>query len=262
MPTTRELVEAGRLAEAVAQLTQEVRARPGDASLRVALFELLSLQGDFERALKHLEVVGAQGVEEDLAVQQYRHLLAGEKARAAVFAGQARPQLGEPQPSYTEHYLRGLASGDPADFQLGDNERPVLSGTLNGVEFEDFRDADDRIGPFLELFLADEYHWIPWEMVRSVTIEQPSKLRHYIWTPISVLLQSGPRLGGFTPTLYPGSAQAPSDALKLGRATEWDESRGYAAGLGQRVFFAGDAQPAMLEIRELEFADAGSTEDS
>ena len=259
--TTRELFDAGHLTEAVASLTAEVRQRPADSALRMFLFELLAFQGDLDRAAKQLDVVGTQGVEEDLAVQQYKNVLVAEVVRRKVFAGKAEPKLGQPSPAYTAPYLAGLAemaAGNPAAasqaFAAGDQGRPLLTGTLNGEAFDDFRDADDRCGPFLELFLADEYHWIPWEMIKSATIEDPAHLRNLIYIPISFLLHAGPRLAGFAPALYPGS-HLRTDAEKLGRQTTWDEAQGFAVGFGQRVFFAGDRQPAACEIRELEFSD-------
>ena len=262
--TTRELFDAGHLPEAVASLTAEVRQRPADSALRMFLFELLAFQGELDRAAKQLDVVGTQGVEEDLAVQQYKNVLLAEVARRKVFAGKAEPKLGQPTPGYAAHYLAGLAAlaaGNPAAgalaFAAGEQERPLLSGSLNGEPFDDFRDADDRSGPFLELFLADEYHWIPWEMIKSATIEDPTNLRNLIYIPISFLLHAGPRLAGFTPALYPGS-HLRTDAEKLGRQTTWDEAQGFAVGFGQRVFFAGDRQPAACEIRELEFSDVES----
>ena len=266
--TTRELLDAGQLIAAVASLTAEVRVRPADPALRISLFELLSFQGELDRAAKQLDVVGTQGAEEEIAVQQYRNILKAEALRRKFFAGHAQPKLGDPSPAYTSHYLAGIrafAAGDlpaaAAAFEAGEAARPLLAGSLNDEPFDDFRDADDRVGPFLELFLSDEYHWIPWEMIRSATIEEPKDVRNLLFLAVSILLHSGPRLAGFTPALYPDS-HLQADAVKLGRQTDWDESRGFAVGVGQRVFFAGERQPALLEIRDLEFSDADEPQDS
>ena len=46
--TARESYNAGRLQEAIAAQTQEVKARPADQSQRLFLFELLAFAGDLD----------------------------------------------------------------------------------------------------------------------------------------------------------------------------------------------------------------------
>ncbi|MHC4326995.1 MAG: tetratricopeptide repeat protein [Planctomycetota bacterium] len=49
-----ELLRSGQLHEALAALESEVRADPANAKLRVFLFQLLCVLGDWERALTQL----------------------------------------------------------------------------------------------------------------------------------------------------------------------------------------------------------------
>ena len=49
-------LESGDPAAALARLQEEVRARPADAKLRVFLFQLLCVLGQWERALNQLNV--------------------------------------------------------------------------------------------------------------------------------------------------------------------------------------------------------------
>ncbi|GAI96313.1 unnamed protein product, partial [marine sediment metagenome] len=51
-----ELLQAGQLTEALAVLEDQIRSDPANAKLRVFLFQLLSVQGDWERALTQLNV--------------------------------------------------------------------------------------------------------------------------------------------------------------------------------------------------------------
>ncbi len=55
------LVKEGKLDEALAALKQEVRAKAGDARLRVFLFQLQSVMGAWEGAITQLNVAGGCG---------------------------------------------------------------------------------------------------------------------------------------------------------------------------------------------------------
>jgi len=60
----RESLREGRLEEALAQLQTQVRKEPGDARLRVFLFQLLSVMGRWDRALRQLiRLDGSAGAE-------------------------------------------------------------------------------------------------------------------------------------------------------------------------------------------------------
>src|SRR5438128_2688391 len=98
MKDARTLFDAGRLGDAVAELTESLRLRPADTGLRTFLFELLCFQGDLDRAEKQLGVLVHQSGDARiaLAVQVYGQLLAAERLRRDVFHGQALPKFVTP----------------------------------------------------------------------------------------------------------------------------------------------------------------------
>src|ERR1700680_3766466 len=106
MLNAKALFEAGRLADALQELNQAVKAHPSDAGLRTFLFELLCFQGALDRAAKQLAVISTQsdcaGIE--LALQVYRSLLAAEEQRRAVFHGDALPKFVTPPRAHIERY--------------------------------------------------------------------------------------------------------------------------------------------------------------
>ena len=51
-----ELLQAGQLTEALAVLEDKIRSDPANAKLRVFLFQLLSVQGDWEREIGRAHV--------------------------------------------------------------------------------------------------------------------------------------------------------------------------------------------------------------
>src|SRR5436189_256230 len=82
----------------------------------------------------------------------------------------------------------------------------ALPGRLNGNRpFEDFKDCDDLVGPFLEAIIQAEYNWIPWEAVRSISMEPPKHVRDLIWIPARIELCRGVVGEAFLPVLYANS---------------------------------------------------------
>jgi len=233
----QELFRAGRLTEAIAALSGEVRDHPTDARRRTFLFELLCFAGEYERADRQLEVLGQAGPQSELGVLLYRSALYAERQRQELFA------RGE----YPKH---------------GDLPEPVRTGVLDGKTFSSFSDSDPRIGARLELFAAGSYLWLPLEHVASIHITQPKLLRDLLWTPATVRTTSsfkGTELGEvLVPVLCPFSWQHPDDAVRLGRATVWEEREGYddQVPFGQKMWLVNEEEIPFLELRAVEFNPA------
>jgi type VI secretion system protein ImpE len=263
-----ELLRAGQLSAAITQVTEEVKARPADLHGRTFLFELLCFSGDLDRADKHLDVIGQESADSEIAVQRYRDVLQAERARRRLFSEGLRPRLIPETPSYTELHFQALnciREGELSEarslLEEAEANRPGLPGQLNGNQpFEDFKDCDDLIGPFLEAIIEAEYNWIPWEAVTSLSIEPPKHSRDLIWIPARIELRTGTAGEAFLPVLYANSYLHSDERVKLGRATEWrSDVQEVTVGLGQRLFAVGDHDFPMLEVREIRFEHANAT---
>ena len=233
----QELFRSGQLDGALKSLSAEVRDNPTDARRRTFLFELLCFAGDYQRADKQLEVLGQGGPSSELGVLLYRSALYAERQREDLF------NRGEyPKPS----------------------EKPAVDrpGTFNGKPISSFSDADPRVGARLEMFAAGNYLWLPLEHVASITIETPKRLRDLLWTPAAVRTTpsfKGAELGEvLLPVLAPFSWKHPDDAVRLGRATVWEQREGYAEEVpfGQKLWLVDGEEIPFLEIRSLEFSPA------
>jgi len=55
--SAEELVQAGDVVAALSDLQQRVRTHPADAELRIFLFQLMAILGQWKRALTQLEVI-------------------------------------------------------------------------------------------------------------------------------------------------------------------------------------------------------------
>lgn len=62
----------------------------------------------------------------------------------------------------------------------------------------------------------------------------------------------GPSGNAYVPAVYFNDSDSVSDALKLGRETDWREAiSGVFRGVGQRCFLAGDDDTAIMDIESL-----------
>jgi type VI secretion system protein ImpE len=264
--TADEFLKSGRLTEAISAAGEEIKAKPGDQRTRIFLFELLCFSGDLVRAQRQLDAVAAEDAEAEVNVARYRNVLAAEVVRRQVLSGRARPRMYEPIPAYADTHLRAAREiheghAETAAVLLAEAQglwRP-LKGAVDGESFEEFRDVDDLLAPFLEAIIQGEYHWIPWELIRSISLVAPKYLRDLCWIPARLELREGVAGETFLPVVYPDSHLHSDELVRLGRTTVWrTDCAGIALGAGQRLFDLGDADRAMLEIRELEFDHANA----
>ena len=263
MDTIKALVTAGRPGEALAQVQQQVRARPQDAKLRVLLFQLLVVTGQWQRAGTQLEVCGELDAEALPMVNTYREALKCELVREAVFDGKTTPLLfGQPAewPALLVEALRLQAEGQAQAAQAMREQalaraEPV-AGTLDGAPFEWICDADSRLGPVLEAVVNGRYSWVPFSALIKLQIEAPSDLRDLVWLPAYLWFPNGGETVALVPTRYARSTTWDDERVWMARRTEWTpiaapEVERYA-GVGQRVFATDAGEHSLLDVRSIE----------
>lgn len=266
----KELFDAGDLSAAIAQLNDEVRSHPTDTRQRTFLFELLCFTGDYQRAARQLDAIGHQSATAEIGVQVYTNVLTAEASRQQLYTQGLSPHFLFPPPPYTHQHLEAinrLRENRPAEakalLEHAEAIRPRVPGRLAGQPFEDMRDVDDVLAPFLEVIVHNQYVWLPFEQIAELTIQTPSHLRDLLWIPATVEAHPGPVGPVFLPVLYPGTSSHDDDQIKLGRATDWrDLGEGLAQGLGQHLYLLDDSDRALLEIRDIIFDTVTPVTDS
>ena len=266
MDAAQDFVARGDPKAALQHLQQAVRTKAGDAKLRVFLFQLLCVLGQWQRALTQLQACGELDAGALAMVATYREALQCEVVREAVFAGQAAPHIfGRPQAwlPLLAQALVADARGDPAGAgrlrSQALQQAPATPGSLNGEPFEWIADADSRLGPVLEAVVNGRYCWVPFDTLTRVTIEPPEDLRDLVWAPAHLDLINGGETVALIPTRYAGSADSADAALQMSRKTEWESiGNDHFRGLGQRVLSSSGAELGLLEIREVLLGPPGS----
>lgn len=257
-----ELFQAGRLTDAIAAAVSEVKDQPGDLSRRTLLFALLCFEGDLERARKQLDVVGNQMALTEAPA--YNGLIAAEETRRKVLSEGLPPRYFEPPPARLEKHLQAIGRLKARQFKeahllldAAEQERPETPGTLGETAFDDFADANDVTRSFLEFQQGRDYYWVAFDQLAhlQVVLPDPVRPRDLYWAPCQLVLKSGGIQRGFTPVLYAESYRASESPLKLGHETRFqDIGGGVYQGTGRRQFVAGDADPTVLDLKDVTFS--------
>jgi len=251
---------------AIKHLQAQIRKQPADAKLRVFLFQLLCVQGDWSRALNQLTVACELDISTLPMVQTYRETIQCERLREQVFKGQKVPLLfGEPE-TWMALLIEALlreGRGETADAanlrQQAYEQAPTTRGEAKGdgepLKFEWIADADMRIGPVLEAVVNGKYYWVPWNRLSKVSIEAPTDLRDRVWMPSTLMFSNGGEQVAFLPTRYAGTDLS-DPLLALARKTDWHEPQpGLFVGSGQRMLATDVGDLALMDLRMITLDD-------
>jgi type VI secretion system protein ImpE len=260
--TVGALFRAGKLAAAVEAAGAAVRKAPGDLGARVLLGELLLFTGNLERADVILDAAGQADPEAMVVVAEFRQLLRADIARRQLRRDGRVPEFLDGATENMRLVLAALVAqreGDVAGAARlaaeAEAARPHVPGHAGEAAFDDFRDADDLCAGFFEvLTTTGKYFWIPTERVESIEFHPPKRARDLMWRRASMSVRSGPDGDVYIPAVYGSENAGLSDALKMGRETDWTEEAP-VRGVGQRVFLVGEEAIGAMDLVTLEFDD-------
>lgn len=265
----KALLDAGNLDGAIEIALNSVRSSPTDITARTFLFELSCFAGNWERAQKQLDVIGQQSVDAMVGAQIYKQNLKAESDRLEYFEVGTIPECLMVPPAYVEklrivnnfirenHLPEARAALDEAE-----TERPAFAGTLNGIEFNDFRDCNDLTPSFFEAIVKGSYTWLPFEQVKTIKFQKAKSLRDFFWIQTEVEMTNGTRGEMFLPALYANSFKSDNDEIRLGKTADWrDIGEDIYVGEGIRVFQYDGGHKPVSEIEIIEFNHAVSEEE-
>jgi type VI secretion system protein ImpE len=249
-----------------------IRRHPGDADLRAQLFQLLVVQGEWERAAEQIKLCAELNTQAAPTALMYDRAIAAERQREAVLAGQADPAVPGPRPAWLDMLLEALRhdAGDPARAQTlrarALEEAEPLAGTLEhagdtaGLPFPWICDGDSRLGPIFEFIQGEHYAWLPFSYLRKVRILPPEGLCDVIWAQAEITLADARVLHALIPARYPAPADRrmadQEERIRLARLTQWEPLHdGTYTGVGQKMWLTDQGEYALLDIRVVEHAD-------
>ncbi|WP_299963786.1 type VI secretion system accessory protein TagJ [uncultured Roseobacter sp.] len=259
--SAQNLLKTGDLFGALTALEAAVRAAPADARLRVFLFQLLSVAGDWPRAARQLQTATRLDPAAAPMAETYSAAIHCERSRDSALRGETPAPFDEDASSWLSVLWDAVGKQAASDVAGAERLRamalraaPAVGGTVNGRPFDWIADADSRFGPVFEVILNGTYRWLPFADLREIRMSPPQDLRDLIWAPVALTLACGTQAGGLVPVRYPATAFHGTDAQKLARSTDWLTVPGGAPeGLGQRMLCTPDQDIPLLELREITF---------
>jgi type VI secretion system protein ImpE len=264
--TPEDLLAAGDPQGALKALQQKVRANAADVRLRIFLFQLLSVLGQWQRAIDQLKVCGELDAGTLAMVNTYRTALQCEGVREAVFVGRTLPHVFGPPTEWVALLAQALKLDAEGQHAAAAAQRAAAleqaearGGTLDTASteqqpFEWIADADSRLGPVLEIIINGRYGWLPLMHVAQLRVEPVADLRDLVWAPAQVTFSNGGETVALLPVRYTGTPLAEGGPLAMARQTEWVElgaGSGQYRGVGQRVLATEAAELGLLELRRI-----------
>lgn len=260
------LFRDGNLADAVTAATAAVRKRPADIGARILLAELLLFAGNIERADLVLDACAELDPTAALVAAEFRQLLRGETARRQLFSDGRVPEfVGEPTAAHglSLAAIVALRNGDAREAgklaAQAEEARIHPNGRVGEQTFDDVRDIDDLLASCFEVITTTgKYFWIAPERVTALELHPMKRPRDLFWRRATMRIKEGPEGDVYLPLIYPPvavEAAALTDALRLGRATDWQQSaeEGPTRGLGAVTLLVGDEALTWREMDKLSF---------
>ena len=264
LQVAEQAVRDGDLDVALRDLQDQIRKSPEKHELRVFLFQLLCVMGQWDRARAQLDV--AAGLDDGTLamVQMYRETVQCEVLRAEVFAGKRSPLIfGEPEQWLAllieSLLVRGTPRADQAEAlrERAFDEAPTSTGTIDGEAFEWIADADMRLGPVCEAIINGRYYWLPFARVSRIDLDAPADLRDVVWMPAHFQFANGGESVGVIPSRYPGSEQDADPRVRLARKTVWTEPEPDVFwGAGQRILTTDVGEHPLMDVRTILIGNA------
>lgn len=250
-------VREGDLEGGLRALQDQIRRDPSNAALRVFLFQVLVVLGEWEKALTQLDVAAELDAKTLAMSRMYREIVQCEMFRADVFAGRRSPVVfGEPD-QWVALLIEALLVAGTSRASQAQSLRacafemaPATAGSLDGTAFGWIADADMRLGPICEAMINGRYYWVPFDRFSSIVLEPPVDLRDLVWMPAQFHFANGGEAVGVIPTRYPGSEASPDGQVRMGRKTVWQEPEpDVFFGLGQRVLTTDTDERSLMDVR-------------
>lgn len=241
------------------KMVAHIKKMPMDFNARLFLVQLYCLDADWDKALSITESFLKLQPNNDVVVL-LKHNIINEIERNKVFCGTKTPQAYHNSPFnplqllMLQSYLNNRHDELLPYFDklIQDLEFDASIITYNDCIHKDvWVDSDFRLVSVLEVFMQDQYFWLPLNAISSISFWENEILTDILWRRAEIKLKNNENLAVFIPARYPTTNQT-SDNIKLNRTTEWQDVQGLSMASGQKMLTSGYTDIAFLDIKKIQ----------
>lgn len=246
----------------IESLIGHIKTFPMDIEARLALVQMYCLDANWEKALQLTDVVLKLRPDNHIEKLLKNNILC-EIQRSQIFSGKQLPtiycdddfcceQMQLLQQYHAHNHDRLLQIFEPLAKKASCCATIV---TKSGENYhDDWLDSDFRLASIVEVFLQNQYYWLPLKSIRKIDFWQVEILTDKLWLRAKIQLINGDNFAAFIPARYPTS-QNHSDEIKYCQITSWQEILGLPIAFGQKVITSGITDIALLDINYIEMSE-------
>jgi type VI secretion system protein ImpE len=257
--TPHEILATGGVEPTILALQKRIADLPSDNEPRRLLVELLVCMAQYDEVIEQLQQIQSESPNwPEIERELYRIIRAARRRSSGAIRPTIRPESVPIHAQRRWSIIKALRHARPEQAvraaDAAEAVSPVLSGFVNGMEFDGLRDADDRFASILEVYLGGEYCWFVWEGMRKLTLFEPLRLLDHVVRPGTITLKDGREYLVHLPMVYPCSHQA-GDEFALGLETDYIcPDHGPTRCVGGKLLLVGDdGEFPLRECRMIEF---------
>ena len=257
MKKVQEMLQSARLTDSIAHLETQLRDDPLNVDFKSNLIELMCINGELERADMQLNNLVQKHPDYLIGASNLRQLIRAEQSRQDFLKGKSVPNLFTESDAHIEAFMKlrvEINQGDDKSISESalalEDARPTLTMAMNNQEVSEFRDLDDSLGGFIEIFGTDgKYYIAQLNNIEYIHFKPVNSLIEQVWRRVELSIKDGPCGEAHIPLVY---ANSNTDAEKLGRETDWHEQTPEVmTGVGQKMWFVNDQAVPMSEFIKL-----------
>lgn len=226
---------------------------------RLALIQSYCLNADWQKAL-NLTKTSLQLNPDDHINALLKNNIIGEIQRQKVLLGELPPfsysNYDTPtlQLQLLQNYLHANYSvlvGEFDDLIQETDFQATITTYDKNIHQDTWIDSDFRFASILEVFIQENYYWLPLNAIKSIAFWDHEVLTDILWRRAHIILQDDSSIAAFIPARYPTHQDLP-DLFKLNKMTQWQEIEGLPLAYGQKMLTSGATDIALLDIKSIQ----------
>jgi len=257
MQEIKQLVESGKLQEAIRYCQAKLKKQPLETDIRSAYIELLCVNGELDKADKQINLLLSQAPDTAIGGKNVQQLIRAQQSRVDFSQGGATAEVFSDVDAELKAIVALQVAIKDARHEEKSNADVVSQCTaLENARYQlsptQPRDLDDSLAGYLEVLGTNgKFYLVKFSEISVLEWQAPTSILEQVWRRVHIDIANGPSGDAFIPLTYLNSQ---SDAEKLGRETDWqaisqaEEDQIMYQGVGHKMLLIGESAVQLTEF--------------